>query len=232
MKRIILAIFGLVYLVSVTHGQTQYYAKAGVNFNSASVSNILSDEKLSAGLTMGYSAAVGVNLTIKELVFLQLGFEWMQRGYVNKFYEPWVRNNFWYNHIENGKCIASANYIGIPITAAYYIDLFGLKFFAQGGAYTSFGVYGSERVTGRNRLDGERIDDEWRGVFLSGDFNVNNDNYVIGKNRVDNGIILGLGIEFEDFHIGLQHQRSLRNAIRSDFDLRYRTISLYVLAKL
>ena len=232
MKKLIFIFVSLCCLGMGVRAQSIYYAKAGLNLNSARVLDINTGERLPTGLNTDFCIAFGYTYKIKEAFFVQFGFEWMARGYRNKFFEPWERNmylNGLYSNIENKKAIASAYYLGIPITVAYYIDINELKFFVQGGVYTSVGIYGSETITGR-RTDGKNYDDEWRGVFLAGDVNLGNNNYyVLPKKRIDNGLIFGIGLELDDFQFGIQYHRSLSNALRNDFDLKYRTFSFYVL---
>jgi len=212
------------------------YLKAGLNFNTANVKDINTGERLSAGVNAGlkdYSFAAGLGLKVKDKMYFQLGLEWMAKGYRNKFApDPWDRNQFWgiWENMENHKVRSRMYYIGIPITAAYYITVKDLRFFVQGGVFTAFGLLGNERISGK--IEGNQRDEHLAELFFFGELGAAQELGPIYKKRGDGGLILGLGFELDDFQFGVQYQRSFGNIAFADYDLRNRSVSLYVLANI
>jgi hypothetical protein len=208
------------------------FLKAGMNFNTANVKDINTGERLSSGVNAGlndFSAGAGLGGKIKDKVYIQLGLDWMVKGYRNKFSEdPWDRNSYWniYKDFENHKVRTRLHYIGLPITASYYINIKDLKFYVQGGVFTSYGIFGTEAISGK--YEGETRKESLGDVFLfSNNQGVANIG-LVGKERGDRGLILGFGIEVDEFQFGLQYHRSTKNIARNDYDLRNRTLSLCI----
>lgn len=220
--------------------QAQYgYIKAGLNFNNARVRDINTGEKLKAGINAGmhdYFIGAGYGLKIKDVVYLQFGLDWMSRGYKNKFAAPWQRNDYYaalYANLENRRSKIRTYYFGFPLTASYYFNISNHRFFVQGGVYGALGVFGSEHISGK--FEGKEFKEEFGGIFLGGDFQGNNEalsDVIVTKQRPDNGLILGVGYEIGDFQVGLQYQGGLANVNKAYFDLRYRTVSLFLLVNI
>lgn len=223
----------LVFLITPLVLDAQFvYLKSGLNLNSARVSEIESNENLPTAISTGLNNFVfgaGYGIEIKNKVYVQLGLDWTVRGYVNKFSEePWERNQFWriYEDFQNHKVRTRLHYIGIPITASYYIDINDLKFYIQSGAFFNFGISGREVITGS--FQGKNREEYLSSVFKS----IASQHAAVPKNRGDLGLIFGAGIMLDEFQIGLQYLLSTKNIARSDYDLRNRTLSVVVLLNL
>lgn len=212
------------------------YGKAGLNFNTAKVVDLETEEKLSTGINAGlqdFTLAAGIGFRIKNNLYLQCGLDWSVKGYRNQFSDdPWDRNQFWqiYKDFENHKVRTRMHYIGVPITGTYVFNVKDLRIFAQGGLYTSYGLLGTEKISGK--YEGEQREETLGEVFLQGGNKTFSEIGFIAKERGDRGVLIGAGIEIDEFHFGLQYQRGTRNIARNDYDLRNRTVSLYALVNL
>jgi hypothetical protein len=125
---------------------------------------------------------------------------------------------------ENYTIRTKLNYLNVPILANYYFNIKEHTFFAQAGGFVSLGVIGTEQISGEY-MTGEKFE---KGI-LTEVFIIKEQR---GMYRGDNGLTFGFGAEWDEFQVGLQYHHSLKNISRQDYDIRNRTVCLYILVNL
>ena len=223
----LLAIF-LVAILFQSAGQI-VYVNAGLNFNQSSVKELETGDRQSTGINAGLNDFVfGTGLTTKRFsnkLDFKFGLEWTVKGYRDKFTEhAWLANSDFLFIKDNYTIRTKLNYLNVPILANYYFNIKEHTFFAQAGGFVSLGLIGTEQISGEY-MTGEKFE---KGI-LTEVFIIKEQR---GMYRADNGLTFGFGAEFDEFQFGIQYHRSFKNISRQDYDIRNRTVCLYVLVNL
>jgi hypothetical protein len=214
----------LLFLCFLSVHAQKAYLQGGLNLNTAKVKNLSNGNKMSTGVNAGFNDFnLGAGLLtkkIKEKIDLRIGIEWTVKGYRDKFTDhSWLDTYYNVLSIENYKIRTRLNYLSIPLLATYYFNLKNHNLFVQAGGFASWGVIGTEQLSGKY-YTGEKAEGILTEVFIVKER---------GMVRGDNGIIIGLGAEFDEFQFGLQYHRSTKNIARENYDIRNRTVCLYAL---
>jgi hypothetical protein len=223
------SLFCLLILANFHLHAQRTYLHAGLNFNKSSVKDLETRDRLSTGVNAGFSDfAFGAGFAskrIKNKVDIRAGLEWTVKGYRDKFTNhDWLQQNYaTITTIESHKIRTRLNYISIPIVANYYFTVKNTKMFAQVGYFMARGLIGTEQLYGKY-TNGDKIE---KGILT--------EVFIVkerGMIRPDNGLILGYGVEFDEFQFGLQYQRSLKNIAKESLDIRNRSVCLHMVINL
>lgn len=212
-------IFLIVFATATQSFAQKFGIKAGLNLSTVHTRFISSKSALNFRLPSFNSITPGLHLgptleiPLSKIFSLETSLLASIKGFKYTLDASTSATNY------GGKVVMNNLYIDLPITPKVTHGSGKIKYYVLAGPYIGVGIIGNSRRTYTE--DGKTKTEDTKVIWgKNGDLN--------GANRLDFGLILGLGIEIKSLQFGLNYNHGIANLSSSDND--HYTITNRVLA--
>jgi hypothetical protein len=194
---IFFGIFFCILLAKVASSQTVVNVTGGMNISSMKSSFSYSENKVKAGIIGGVTADIPIN----EAFGIETGLIYSIKG--EKPIYTFVNNpNWWEYDTTTFKTSVNINYLELPVKAIGSLNSGNVKFIGYFGPYFGMALGGKIKT-----------DETTKGNTISYTDYLKFGNNPMNSNirRIDYGLSMGLGLNTNDFHIGVSYDLGLAN---------------------
>ena len=201
-KKLYVCMLAAVLTASYAQSQITFGARAGFALTNQSIKydGKKPDKEDRSKMKPGIQIGIIGEYTLDDAISFQSGLVFATQGFRYKFSDEWED----FGTVET-KTTLNINYLQIPVNALYQMDMGGGKLVFQAGPYLGLALGGKskskEKSNGRTETD--KVDVKFGSE--------------VGEmKRIDLGLGLGAGVQFNNIRAGLEYKFGVTNL--SNFD--------------